>query len=72
MTTFHPRHDHTDLPVLYVYRCAECDYRGETHRSNDTHDGDDAVCEQCGALVTLEWDGGVQLNAENSVSPSRR
>ncbi|HBX74438.1 MAG: hypothetical protein CME44_03535 [Haliea sp.] len=53
--------DDKDQSVLYVYRCPACGHRGEVHHEDDTHEGDAGVCSDCGALVTLEWDGGVQV-----------
>ncbi|HBQ42377.1 MAG TPA: hypothetical protein DD808_17695 [Halieaceae bacterium] len=72
MTTDHSKRGGTNRPVLYVYRCIACDYRGETHRHDDSHDGDRAVCEHCGAIVVLEWDGGVQLCAETTSTSRKR
>ncbi|MFC6523128.1 hypothetical protein ACFQAT_28595 [Undibacterium arcticum] len=45
--------------VLYVYKCAKCGYNGEMHLPGDGHAGESATCTVCGAVVTLEWDGGV-------------
>lgn len=50
------------MSVLYVYRCPGCGHRGETRRPDDTHDGEGMACPQCGAIVALEWDGGVTLD----------
>ncbi|WP_347027430.1 helix-turn-helix domain-containing protein (plasmid) [Burkholderia cenocepacia] len=47
--------------VLYAIRCRACGYRGETRRPDDTHDGEGVPCPRCGAVVELEWDGGVAL-----------
>jgi predicted nucleic acid-binding Zn ribbon protein len=47
--------------VLYVYKCPECDHRGDTHLAGDGHDGESTKCSVCGGVVTLEWDGGVVL-----------
>lgn len=47
--------------VLYVYRCPSCDHRGQVHLDDDSHEGETRKCESCGDVVTLEWDGGVQL-----------
>lgn len=47
--------------ALGFLRCPACGHRGEVHHEDDTHEGDAAVYSDCGALVTLEWDGGVQL-----------
>lgn len=49
--------------VLYVYRCAACNHHGERHFSDDSHDGEPTACDVCGAVVKLEWDGGVMLHA---------
>lgn len=50
-----------EIQVLYVYRCPECDHRGETHLAGDGHEDEAAQCNLCSAAVTLEWDGGVVL-----------
>lgn len=50
-----------EIQVLYVYKCPECDYHGESHLAGDGHEGESAQCRVCGAAVTLEWDGGVVL-----------
>ena len=52
-------------PVLYVYRCPACRHRGEVWLPDDTHDGEAATCSACGGPVTLEWDGGVTLEAKS-------
>ena len=43
-----------EIDVLYVYKCAECDHRGETHFAGDGHEGEMAQCKICGNVVTLE------------------
>jgi len=48
--------------VLYVYKSAECRHEGSVHLAGDTHDGDKANCNSCGAEVLLEWDGGVTFD----------
>ncbi|WP_175948383.1 helix-turn-helix domain-containing protein [Burkholderia pyrrocinia] len=52
--------------VLYVYRCAACGHRGEVRHIDDSYDGAAATCAQCYGPVTLEWDGGVTLEATPS------
>lgn len=49
--------------ILYVYRCRACAHAGQTKLSSDSHDGEAANYDVCGALVTLEWDGGVTFDA---------
>ena len=61
----------TDGLVLYVYRCNACGHAGEVHLDDDSHDGESVHCDSCGAPVTLEWDGGVQLRYGNTVEHSR-
>ncbi len=52
----------TQGEVLYVYRCPARGHAGQTKLSGDSHDGEAANCDSCGALVTLEWDGGVTFD----------
>ncbi|RQR65648.1 zinc ribbon domain-containing protein [Burkholderia sp. Bp9125] len=52
--------------VLYVYRCPTCGHAGEVHLDDDSHEGEHAHCDSCGAPVALEWDGGVQLSCGNA------
>jgi len=61
----------TDERVLYVYRCTACGHAGELHLDDDSHEGEQAHCDSCGAPVTLEWDGGVQLTYGKTVERSR-
>ncbi|WP_321883848.1 helix-turn-helix domain-containing protein [Burkholderia cepacia] len=57
--------------VLYVYRCPACGHRGEVRHADDSYDGAAATCAQCYGPVTLEWDGGVTLEATPSGSVAR-
>lgn len=52
-----------DSEVLYVYSCSKCKHRGEQRHADDSHDGEASTCSACGAVVTLEWDGGVTFDA---------
>lgn len=54
--------------VLYVYKCAECGKRDNLHLEGDSHDGEASTCAGCGAPVTLEWDGGVVLEAPQTIA----
>lgn len=47
------------MSVYYVYGCRSCGHRGETRLAGDGHDGEASQCVVCGAVVKLEWDGGV-------------
>lgn len=48
--------------VLYVYKCQECKHVGEARLWLVTVTMKEAsTCAACGADVTLEWDGGVQV-----------
>ncbi|EKS9798933.1 helix-turn-helix domain-containing protein [Burkholderia cepacia] len=49
--------------VLYVYRCTACGHRGEVRHADDSYDGAATTCAKCYGPVTLEWDGGVTLEA---------
>jgi DNA-directed RNA polymerase subunit RPC12/RpoP len=49
-------------PVLYSYKCAGCGKRGERHLFGDGHSHETTTCDNCGAEVCLEWDGGVRLD----------
>ncbi|NHH78049.1 helix-turn-helix domain-containing protein [Burkholderia gladioli] len=55
--------------VLYVYKCNTCRHRGEVRLGDDLHDGQAALCGQCGSPVTVEWDGGVVLVPQRSEVP---
>lgn len=55
--------------VLYVYRCAQCGNRGETHFPGDGFDGAPGTCAQCCAAIVWEWDGGVDLNSVRKEAP---
>ncbi len=46
--------------VLYTYRCPECGHSGHVRRAGDQPE-EPATCTACGAAVTAEWDGGVEL-----------
>ncbi len=52
----------SDSRVLYAYRCPKCNYGGEQHHADDSHDGEASTCSACGAAVTLKWDGGVTFD----------
>lgn len=54
--------------VLYVYNCAACGHRGDQHVDGDTHDGEASTCASRGALVTLEWDGGVTFDTPKTIA----
>lgn len=58
-----------DEPVLYVYKCSECNYAGQTHFPDDGHDGAAHACHACGAQVFLEWDGGVTFDVARQSDP---
>lgn len=46
--------------VLYVYHC-KCGHRGKVYLADDSHDGENQICESCGEFIQIEWDGGVSL-----------
>jgi DNA-directed RNA polymerase subunit RPC12/RpoP len=48
--------------VLYTYKCAECGHVGGVQLAGDGHEGERAECTACGAVVLLEWDGGVTFH----------
>jgi predicted nucleic acid-binding Zn ribbon protein len=48
-----------DELVLYSYTCTECAHKGEVHREGDDHEDEQHICNACGAIVWLQWDGGV-------------
>lgn len=54
------------MSVYYVYRCADCGHRGETCLGGDGFDGHPSSCAVCGAVVKLEWDGGVTFTVGKS------
>lgn len=54
--------------VLYVYACSECRHRGQRPLQDDSHDGEASTCSSCGAVVTLEWDGGVTLETAKTIA----
>lgn len=49
------------MTVLYTYKCAACNHRGEVRLPDDNHDGETVPCSACGAPVVIEWDGGVTV-----------
>lgn len=55
--------------VLYVYKCGQCNHRGEVHLPGDQHDGAPHECKACGGKVFLEWDGGVTFDVAPPADP---
>ena len=54
------------MNILYVYQCTTCGHHDKEYFTDDTHDGDETECASCGAVVRLEWDGGVSLATTSS------
>lgn len=52
--------DELRASVLYAYRCPACGHSGHVRRAGDQPE-EQANCTACGAAVTAEWDGGVEL-----------
>lgn len=47
--------------AMYAYHCPECGSRGQAELPADKPERL-TTCRTCGARVTAEWDGGVQLD----------
>jgi predicted nucleic acid-binding Zn ribbon protein len=51
--------------VLYVYRCTVCGHAGKLNLP-ETSPEVMTSCSACGADVSAEWDGGVELATNQS------
>lgn len=48
-----------EMPVRYIYKCADCGHRGAVNLAVDCHEDEVSECELCCGSVTMEWDGAL-------------
>jgi predicted nucleic acid-binding Zn ribbon protein len=63
--------DMDDDLVFYSYKCAECGHAGSVHLAGHDHEDQQSNCNACGAMVWLQWDGGVTFRLASGKQADR-